>query len=84
MCSSDLNTGCEGAGGEACDDDVTSTDVSGVVGADLAIHLGGLSLWADARYNVGLRDIPDGDAFSDFRNRAFNLTAGIGFRLGGD
>ncbi len=78
-----FNTGCEGVGGEDCADDVTSTDFSGVVGADLAIYLGGLSLWADARYNVGLSDIPDGEAFTDFRNRAFNLTAGIGFRLGG-
>jgi hypothetical protein len=77
-----FNTGCEGGSGEDCGDDVTSTDFSGVVGADLAIFLGGLSLWADARYNVGLSDIPDGDAFGDFKNRAFNLTAGLGFPIG--
>lgn len=78
-----FNTGCDAGADGDCGDDVGSTDVSGVVGADLAIYLGGLSLWADARYNVGLSDIPDGDAFGDFKNRAFNLTAGIGVRLGG-
>ncbi|HKK92534.1 MAG TPA: hypothetical protein VJ925_03835, partial [Longimicrobiales bacterium] len=78
-----FNTSCESGGGGDCDDQVTSTEFSGVVGADLAIYLSGISLWADARYNVGLNDIADGDAFGDFKNRAFNLTAGIGFRLGG-
>jgi len=78
-----FNSNCEEAGGsvEVCDD-FSDTEFSGVVGADLAIYLGGLSLWADARYNVGLGDIADGDAFGDFSNRAFNLTAGLGFRLG--
>ena len=79
-----FNSSCEQSGGseDVCEQ-FSDTDFSGVVGADLAIYLGGLSLWADARYNVGLSDISDGSAFGDFNNRAFNLTAGIGFRLGG-
>ena len=77
-----FNTSCEVEGGGDCDEQVTSTDVSGVVGADLVIDLGGISIWGDARYNVGLSDISDGEAFSDFKNRAFNLTAGFGVPIG--
>lgn len=74
-----FRTRCELDGAACGDDAFESTDVSAVLGADVAIHLGGVSLWADARYNVGLRDINDAeDVFGDLSNRNWNLTAGIG------
>lgn len=70
---------CE-SGGEDCDDDTTGTDFSGVAGADVSLDLGGLSLWADARYHFGLSDISDSaDVVGDLRNRAWLLQVGIGF-----
>jgi hypothetical protein len=82
-----FNTGCD-VGGEAvadpdCGNEVSGTEWSGVFGADLAWYLGAFSLWVDTRYYVGLSDISDGEAFNDLKNRAWNLTAGLGFTLGG-
>jgi hypothetical protein len=76
-------TGCD-SGGENCENDFESTDVSGIVGADLAIYLGAISLWADGRYHVGLSNISKAsDVIGDLKNRNWTLQAGIGFRLGG-
>lgn len=75
-----FRTSCEIDGTECSEDAFSSTDFLGVLGADLAIYLGGISLWADARYNVGLRDIDDAsDLFGDLKNRNWSLTAGLGF-----
>lgn len=76
-----VRTNCALDGVDCGDDDFKRTDFSGVIGADLAIYLGGVSLWADARYNVGLGDINDAtDVFGDLSNRNWNLTAGIGIQ----
>jgi len=75
-----FRTGCELDGVECPDDAFKSTDFLGVVGADLAIYLGAVSFWADARYDIGLSDIHDADTvFGELKNRNWNLTAGIGF-----
>ena len=82
-----FNTGCDVGGDPVddpdCGDEVSGTEWSGVFGADLAWYLSALSLWVDTRYYVGLSDISDGDAFNDLKNRAWRLTAGVGFQLGG-
>lgn len=78
-----FKTGCDVSGVE-CGDDLKSTDFSGIAGADLALYLGSISLWADGRYHFGLQDIADAsDVTSDLKNRSWTLQAGIGFPLGG-
>jgi hypothetical protein len=84
-----FNTGCD-VGGEAvpedsadCGDEISGTEWSGVFGADLVWYLDSFSIWADTRYYVGLNDISDGTAFEELKNRAWNITFGLGFPLGG-
>jgi hypothetical protein len=77
-----FNTSCEGFGGD-CDDEVTSTNFVGVLGADVAVYLGGISLWADGRFNFGLSDIADAADIDELKTRAWTLQAGIGVPLGG-
>ena len=77
-----FKTGCD-YGGEDCSDDFKGTDVSGIAGADVAIYLGGVSLWVDGRYHFGLQDINEAsDVVGDLKNRNWSLQAGLGFRLG--
>ncbi|HSG49906.1 MAG TPA: porin family protein [Longimicrobiales bacterium] len=74
-----FNTGCD-SGGEDCGDSVKSTDFSGIMGADVSISLGGLSLWADARYHFGLQNVSDAqDVVGDLKNRNWTLQVGLGF-----
>ncbi len=55
-------------------------DWNALFGADVFIAAGGLALIADIRYAVGLKDIHDtGDAIGDFKNRAWLVSAGLGF-----
>lgn len=79
-----FETKCE-LGGVDCDEaglQTEGTDWSAVFGADVAVHLGPASLWADGRYDVGLSDIHDaGDPFEGIENRAWSFTAGIGFGI---
>lgn len=76
-----FRTGCELDGVECSDDAFKKTDFLGVVGADVAIYAGPVSLWADARYDIGLSNIDDADdVFGELKNRNWNLTAGIGFQ----
>jgi len=78
-----LNAGCDNSGAD-CADQVKSTDFSGIAGADVALYLGGISLWADARYHFGLSNINEPSAVvQDLKNRNWTLQAGIGFTLGG-
>jgi hypothetical protein len=71
-------------GGEDCGDSFKDLDYFGIAGADVAIYLGSISLWADGRYHFGLTDITDAnDVVGDFKNRSWTLQAGIGFKLGG-
>ncbi|MEJ2541325.1 MAG: porin family protein [Gemmatimonadota bacterium] len=82
-----FNTSCDDPdqvfGADFCDD-VSSTEWAGVFGADAAFYLGSLSLWIDARYNVGLNDISsDLEFVDDLKNRAWNISGGVGFGLGG-
>lgn len=78
-----FTTGCD-IGGEDCGDEIKSTDWTGIAGADVALYLGSLSLWADGRYHFGLNDINDAnDVVGDLKNRNWTFQAGIGFRLGG-
>ncbi|UCC24524.1 MAG: porin family protein [Gemmatimonadales bacterium] len=74
-----FQTQCE-VSGEDCGDVFKGSDFHGIVGLDLAIYLGGLSLWADGRYNVGLQNIADAsDVVGDLKNRNWTLQVGIGF-----
>lgn len=60
--------------------ETNGTELSGVLGADLRVALGGLSLWADGRYSVGFSDIHDaGDLFEEIENRSWDFTVGAGF-----
>ncbi len=70
--------------GADCGDEIKSTDTFGIAGADVAIYLGSLSLWADGRYHFGLTNISDAsDVVGDLKNRSWTLQAGIGVKLGG-
>jgi hypothetical protein len=76
-----FNTGCD-QGGNDCGDDVSSTEWSGVAGADVAVYLGSISLWFDARYNFGFSDINDAeDVVGDLKNRVWNFQGGVAFAL---
>ena len=79
-----FNTTCEGdINGTAACDAFSSTEYSGIFGADVALYLGGISLWADGRYHVGLNDISgDLEFANDLKNRVWALQAGIGVVLG--
>lgn len=78
-----FNTECEGLGVGDCEERVESTEVSGLLGADVAFDLGGLSLWVDGRYSFGLSNISDAVDTEELKNRAWTLQAGLGFPLGG-
>lgn len=76
-------TSCE-FDGDDCSDDIEGTEVAGVAGADVALHLGALSLWVDGRYHFGLSDVTDADdVVGDLKHRNWALQAGVGFRPGG-
>ena len=82
-----INVGCSYDGPSAgfvdpCDD-ISGTEWSGVFGFDTAFYLSSISLWFDARYHVGINNILDSDNFDDLKNRAWNITGGVGFPLGG-
>ena len=78
-----FKTGCDNSG-EDCGDDFKGTDFTGIAGADVAIYLGSISLWADGRYHFGLSNISDAsDVVGDLKNRNWTLQAGLGFKLGG-
>ncbi len=78
-----FNITCD-VGGQDCSDGFKSSEWLGIAGADLAVYLGGLSLWVDGRYHVGLNDIADAsDVVGDLKNRHWTLQAGIGFKVGG-
>lgn len=77
-----FKTKCDDDGVD-CGNEFKSTDFSGIAGADVAIYLSSLSLWADGRYHFGLNDISKAhDVVGDLKNRNWTLQAGIGFRLG--
>jgi len=78
-----FNTSCEFETGGDCDDQVTSTEFSGILGADVQLDLGGLNLFVDGRYHFGLNDIADAADINELKNRAWQLQAGLGFPLGG-
>ncbi len=61
-----------------CKDNVKSTEWMGIAGADLAIYLGGISLWVDGRYHFGLSNISD-EIFTDLKNKHWSFQGGIGF-----
>ena len=74
-----FNTSCEDVDGNDCGEDVESTEWSGVAGADLAIYIGGISLWADARYHFGLNNISKDALIEEAKNRTWTLQVGLGF-----
>jgi hypothetical protein len=77
-----FKTGCD-SNGEDCADDFKGTDFSGIAGADVAIYLGSISIWADGRYHFGLSNINDtNDVVGDLKNRNWTIQAGLGFKLG--
>jgi hypothetical protein len=71
-----FNTGCDNAGVD-CGDDVKSTDWKGIVGADVALYLGSVSLWADGRFNFGLASASEVD---ELKNRNWIFQAGLAFK----
>lgn len=78
-----FSTNCD-VDGQDCGDLFKSTDTFGIAGADVAIYLGSISLWADGRYHFGLTDISKtSDVVGDLKNRNWTLQAGLGFKLGG-
>ena len=82
----DFETDCkivEGSEETSCSDagvDTKSPDWNGIFGLDIAIYLGGISLWGDGRYAVGLSDISDVDSVS-YKNRSWIFSAVIGFAM---
>ncbi|MFW6084027.1 MAG: outer membrane beta-barrel protein [Gemmatimonadota bacterium] len=83
-----VNVDCEVAenGGAGCDDisgfEVDDVDWNAVAGVDLELSLAAASLWADARYYVGLSDVGEfQDVLDDVTNRSWELTAGVGIPL---
>lgn len=77
-----FKTGCD-SNGDDCGDDFKGTDFTGIAGADVAIYLGSISLWADGRYHFGFSNINDAnDVVGDLKNRNWTLQAGLGFKLG--
>ncbi len=72
-----FNTSCSPDTTEC--DSVKTVEWHGLFGADVAIYLGGISLWADGRYQVGINEIFDSDSFKDLKNKGWTLQAGIGF-----
>ena len=63
-----------------CKDEVKSTEWEGITGADLAIYLGGVSLWVDGRYHFGFSKIGDtADIVSDLKNKHWAFQGGVGF-----
>jgi hypothetical protein len=78
-----FRTGCEDVRDIDCDEEVTSTNFAGLLGADVVLDLGGLSLWADGRFHFGLSDISDAVDVDELKTRAWTLQAGLGFPLGG-
>lgn len=77
-----FRTSCDYSGSADCED-TTSTEWAGLLGADVAIYLGGLSVFVDGRYHFGLNDISDAFAVDELKNRAWSFQAGLGFPLGG-
>jgi len=77
-----FNTGCDNSGTD-CANQVKGNEFAGIAGADVALYLGGISLWADARYHFGLDNINQSAVVGDLKNRNWTLQAGIGFKLGG-
>lgn len=76
-----FKTGCENDDVD-CDDDFSGTEWSGIIGADMAIYAGAVSLWVDGRYHVGLNDIADSDSYQELKNRAWTFQAGLGLPIG--
>lgn len=75
-------------GGVDCEDapiqlETESTDPTGVFGADVFISIGSsVALVGDVRYAIGLDDIRKAsDIWTDIRNRAWQVQAGLGFRF---
>ncbi len=77
-----FKTGCT-LGGADCTDSVTSTEWSGVFGADVAFYLSSVSLWVDGRYHVAFSDISDSVDIGKLKSRHWAFQAGLGFPLGG-
>lgn len=73
-----FNLGCDAGGGVDCGDDIGNFEWSGIVGADLALYLGTISLWADGRYHIGLNDVIDAsDVVTGLKNRNWTFQVGI-------
>lgn len=77
-----FKTGCDFPDDEDCDD-LKGVEWSAVFGADVAFYLGGISLWVDGRYHVGLNNLSDSVDIDELKNRAWAFQGGIGFPLGG-
>ncbi|UCF20283.1 MAG: PorT family protein [Gemmatimonadota bacterium] len=76
-----FNTKCDDSGDD-CGDEVKSTDVLGIAGADVAIYLGSISVWADGRYHFGLSNVNEAeDLVGDLKNRNWTFQAGLAFGL---
>jgi hypothetical protein len=62
--------------------DTKELDWNLIVGADVFFVLGQISLVADVRYAHGLQDVHDtGTVVTGIKNRAWLLSAGLGFNF---
>jgi len=68
----------EGATEVDCKDEVKSTEWLGIAGADLAVYLGGISLWVDGRYHFGLSNVSE-EVGTDLKNKNWTFQGGVGF-----
>ncbi|MGW8282824.1 MAG: porin family protein [Gemmatimonadota bacterium] len=73
---------CDDSGFD-CSDDVKSVDFGLVFGGGIQYALENLTLFFDARYDLGLTDVNDDDTeFVEVKNRSWQFMAGLGFPLG--
>ncbi|MFO7652739.1 MAG: porin family protein [Candidatus Krumholzibacteriia bacterium] len=60
-------------------EDIGSTDLSLIAGVAFKIGAGPAGVTVDARYNLGLSNVYDGDGTAEIKNRGFQVLAGIAF-----
>jgi hypothetical protein len=81
-----IELSCEFAGTD-CEDapiqlETGTTDLTGIFGADVDLLLGSMLLRGDVRYAIGFSDIHEAsDVWTEIKNRAWQVSVGIGFRL---
>jgi hypothetical protein len=69
---------CDAGEGVNCSEDIKGTEWTAIAGADVALYLGTVSLWADGRYHFGLTDVTaGGETVTSLKNRNWTFQVGI-------